>query len=515
MPPRARRWVRPGARTQDYNLVNRLPCTSAAAGTNRSTGGDRANIDTRRPTTPPETPGREPGKDTRLNLPNTSAHHRKSGKRSRNVGVFAVLALAVFLSAAACLNDLTPQGGWSAPVLEDGYFYVGNKDGRIARVEAQSGGFDRNWRATTDEDLSVVSEAPSTGFLGACSAVPRGQAVYGSPLIDDGRLYAAGYACTGNDCEGGVFAIDVDSGAPIWRERVVHISTKIVGRLAMGDDTLVLGTAEVGTDDDPPGYLYAIDPTPDVDLDSQPVGIRIKWRFPAAGNVFSGPAVDDNVAYFGDMSGAFYAVDLADLPEYLNRPESRLLWKFQAEGAITAPPLIADGHIYFGDFAGNFYALSLDGRHDGSLSETELAGTGEWRFEGSDWVWAQAVARNGIVYAATLGGRIFAIDQQTGQAVWQAPAVIEGQVVAQPTFIEHVRGPALAVPSGKSDVYIVSQSNGMILGQLFTDGPVKSSPVVNEGFVYVHTVDGELKTFSAGDLTERRCVETREGGDCG
>ena len=119
------------------------------------------------------------------------------------------------------------------------------------------------------------------------------------------------------------------------------------------------------------------------------------------------------------------------------------------------------------------------------------------------------------MYAATLGGRVFAIDQQTGQAVWPAPAVIDGQIVAQPAIIDHARGPAIAVPSGKSDVYIVSQRDGTILGQLFTDGPVKSSPLVNEGFVYVHTESGELKTFSAGDLTERRCVETREGKDCG
>ena len=159
--------------------------------------------------------------------------------------------------------------------------------------------------------------------------------------------------------------------------------------------------------------------------------------------------------------------------------------------------------------------LSLEGRRGGSLSETEVAGTGEWKFEVREWVWAQALVHEGVVYAATLGGRIFAIDQQTGQAVWQAPAVIEGQVVAQPTLIDHIRGPALAVPSGKSDVYIVSKSSGETLGQLFTDGPVKSSPVVNEGFVYVHTESGELKTYSAGDLTERRCLETREGEDCG
>ncbi len=399
-------------------------------------------------------------------------------------------------------------------MLEEGFFYLGNKDGRIGRIEVQSGNFDRNWPATTNQDLAVVSSQPSTGFLGSCSGVRAGQAIYGSPLIRDGRLYAAGYSCTGNDCEAGVFAVDLESGAPVWRERVVHVPTKIVGRLAMGDDTLVFGTSELDGLDDPPGYLFALDPTPDAATDAEPVGIRIKWQFPTDGNVFSAPAVVDNVAYFGTTGGSLYAVDLEDSPEYLNQPESRLLWKFKAEGAITAPPLVENGKVHFGDFSGNFYALDLEARNRGAMPETSIAPATEWKAEVEAWVWAQALSLNGVVYVSTLGGRVYALDPRSGRSLWPQPAVIEGQIVAQPTAVEHARGPAIAVPSGRADVYVVGLASGDIFGQLFTDAPVKSSPLVSEGFIYVHTEDGELKTFSAGDLTERNCVETREGRNC-
>ncbi len=421
------------------------------------------------------------------------------------------MTLTLLLLAPACLNDLTPQGGWSSPVLQDGYFYVGNKDGRVARIEAQSGSFDHNWRAT---NLQVVSAAPSTGFLGSCGGVPRGQAIYGTPLIEDGTLYAAGYACTGNDCEGGVFAVDLATGDPVWREQVVNISTKIVGKLAMGDGTLVFGTAEVGGEDDPPGYIYAIDPVADAAVGVDPVGVRVKWRFAADGNVYSAPAISGNVAYFGTTGGSLYAVDLADSQEYLNRPEDRLLWKFEAEGAITAPPLIEDGQIYFGDFSGSFYSLNIAARSGGGLSGTALDASSEWKTEVDDWVWAQALALDGILYVSTLGGGVYAFDQASGRPLWPEPGSVEGQVVAQPSPVEHVRGPAIAVPSGKSDVYIVSLASGEIFGQLFTNAPVKSKPLVEEGFIYVHTEGGQLKSFSAGDLTERSCVNTRGGEKC-
>ena len=40
------------------------------------------------------------------------------------------------VSLTGCLNDLTPQGRWSAPVSDGDFIYVGNVDGVLVRVDA-------------------------------------------------------------------------------------------------------------------------------------------------------------------------------------------------------------------------------------------------------------------------------------------------------------------------------------------------------------------------------------------
>jgi len=44
---------------------------------------------------------------------------------------------------------------------------------------------------------------------------------------------------------------------------------------------------------------------------------------------------------------------------------------------------------------------------------------------------------------------------------------------------------------------------------------VKSAPVLLNDFVYVHTLDGELKWFSPSDQTLQGCVVLKDGGRCG
>ena len=41
------------------------------------------------------------------------------------------------VSLTGCLNDLTPQGRWSAPVSDGDFIYVGNVDGVLVRVDAR------------------------------------------------------------------------------------------------------------------------------------------------------------------------------------------------------------------------------------------------------------------------------------------------------------------------------------------------------------------------------------------
>jgi hypothetical protein len=73
---------------------------------------------------------------------------------------------------------------------------------------------------------------------------------------------------------------------------------------------------------------------------------------------------------------------------------------------------------------------------------------------------------------------------------------------------------ALAVPSGKKNVWIISVLDGRELGVFVTDEAVKSTPLVHGDNLYVHALNGDLKWFSVGNTSQLGCVDLKAGGRC-
>ena len=92
-------------------------------------------------------------------------------KRALRRAAFLAAGLALLLLAAACTNDIIPRGGWSGPVFDGGYLYIGGagSGGHIRRIDANTGQLDAAW---------IYPSGKTT--LGA---------IYGSPLISDGIVY--------------------------------------------------------------------------------------------------------------------------------------------------------------------------------------------------------------------------------------------------------------------------------------------------------------------------------------
>ncbi len=414
-----------------------------------------------------------------------------SAARRRLFLASVALSLLLMLAAACSNKDSIPSGGWSGPVASDGYLYLGasGTGGSLIRIDANSGRLDTSWQYPAGK-----------AALGS---------IYGAPLVRDGVIYGAGYTCKGNVCAAEVAAVDAASGNPVWAEGGYDRETKISGRLGAGSNVIVFGTSQVGSEDSTPGYLFALDPARDAGKPlTERVQQRLVWKLPVDGAIVSGPAVVDDVAYFGTMSRTLYAVDLKDDARYRDNVSKRVLWSFKSEGAIIATPLVAGGLVYFGDFQNQFYALNANARRSGRSGPVSAA-EGEWQVEAKAWFWAQPVTEAGVIYAATLGGHIYALDAKTGDSVWPEPAVIEGQVIGTPVFVETQRGRALAVPSTKTDVVLIKLSDGSAQGSLFTGGSVKSSPFVSGDFIFVHALNGEFYTFSAKSQEERSCLQTR------
>ena len=376
------------------------------------------------------------------------------------------------------------------------HVYVGTRDGRLKRVNAETGLLD-------------------PAFDSAPAGADRAIAIYGTPRIADGVIYGAGYGGRGGQSTASIFAVDADTGAPVWAGGSYQLETEIVGAVAVDEGTLVFGTGAIGhKDEPPPGYLYALDTTADANRPLSETITRLKWRLPVGGRVWGTPVVTDGVAYFGSMDGVFHAVDLDDdNPAYDADPQARELWRFKTDATLVAQPLVTQNNVYIGDFKGTLYALDLAARRSDPSGEA-LDPTREWQFGAEGWFWSAPLLDRGILYVGTLSGRVHALDAKTGREQWPAPASIEGQVVAPMALFDHGGVYALAVPSGKEDVWIVSVLDGSGLGKFTTNSPVKAAPVAVGNLVYVHTLNDEFMAFSARDHSRKSCVTLQKGEPC-
>ena len=394
----------------------------------------------------------------------------------------------VMFAAAACVNDLTPQGGWAAPIVEDGKLFVGNLDGNLVRFDPETGSLAPGWRYPSEDGLG---------------------AIYSSPIVIGDNIYGVGYTCRGDDCDGEIFGLNLADGTSIWGQRGLELKTKLVGQIGAVETTLLVGTSALGEEDDgSEGYLYA--------LETGPGSPRLKWRVPLDGNAWSGVTVDGPIAYIATMAGTVYAINASDDERFDSDPASRIQWTFKADSAVAGPIHVENGSIFFGDLASNVYRLNVLSRAAASTTSEVNTGSGEWKVGVGAWVWAKPVVENVVVFVSALDGSIYALDETTGAEKWSTE--IEGQIVSAPTLFDRKRGDtrerALAVPSGEKNVWVVSVIDGQPLGVFVTDEPVKSTPLILGDNLYVHALNGDLKWFSVDNTSQLGCIDLKGGDRC-
>lgn len=445
----------------------------------------------------------------------------------RQKRLIPLLLAVIVIASIACRGALSPGGGWSEPVVRGDSVFIADKDGDLRIFNQNTGQFLNSAAAFfPGEDLEVGK-------------------FYGKPIVTDDVIYLSTYDCSGADCEANIIAIDRnaeslnlqrrDNSGYLWGDlrpftpadqdpadrtefnRWFNIETEIVGDIALHGDTLIFGTSEIGGDNQPGGFLIALDTTP-----GRVDGDRIKWMFPVEERIWGSPIIVDDTAYFTSMDSHVYAVDLSeDISEKIDTSHARLKWSFATDGAATANPLIADGKLYVGDFEGIFYSLDLNARALDTTGRT-LDPSSEWRFDADGWIWAEAVVDGSAVFVSTLNGDVFALDRATGEEIWAAPTEVDGQIVAKPAIYDGPPKPSggrpdrlLAVPSGDDAVWVIDTATGQDLGKFATDSGVKASPVVVGDLIYVHTLDRELQWFSTNDRSQQGCLKLQSGDICG
>ena len=306
--------------------------------------------------------------------PRQRASTRRAGPLLLIVTLFALLVVGG--CTAGSLYDPKP---WAAPVL------LGDETVVIG----------------TDTGHLVVGNIITGLELGRCETGEGRnsvRAIFGAPLLHDGRIYAGGF-------NGVLYAVDPNSLLPESEAECspfFEADSPIVGGPALTPDGVMLVGTE-GTADTERGTLYAIDIA----------NASTLWTFEADSEIWGTPIIGDGLVYVGTLGGTLHAVRMDESP-------GTEAWRHQAEAGIGGMTL-HDGVLYAGSFDDNLYALDA------------TTGAPHWPtpFTADNWFWAAPLVIGDRLFAPSLDHSLYILDKDSGAQVMN-PVRTGGAIQSNP-----------------------------------------------------------------------------------
>ena len=370
----------------------------------------------------------------------------------------ALCALLLLPLLAACTRGIGGEGtGWNPPASKDGVVYVGTKEGQVkAYIDNGFEGVRESWTfplIQTQADLEGVYNTP----------LVVGDLVYVSAL--DGFLYAIDKE-TGN--------LESDGGWRRPRGQPEELDPLIAGPAYDPINDLILAPSE-------DGRLYAY---------AAKSGDQAWNPFRTGAAIWSTPAVDNGIGYFGSHDHKVYAVTLND---------GKQLWQYETGGVVAGKPLVFDGKVIAGSFDKKLYALSVEG------------GAVEWTFEGENWFWAGAVTDGTTIFAPNMDGNIYALDRN-GNLLWKHD--VGSSIVSSPVLVPRglvvaaKEGKLILLDSGAADLGLQRELSNLTLG----DAEVKAPLFADGESVYVGSQDSSVRRIEIkGGQVVMWCRHTEKG----
>ena len=195
--------------------------------------------------------------------------------------------------------------------------------------------------------------------------------------------------------------------------------------------------------------------------------LNILWRFDTGANrndFYASTSVYNNTLYAGTSSQMIYA---------LNTTDGSLKWK-QTIGAKPTIPVAYNDLVFIG--------------HSDGISAFDLDGNVRWNIS-TESVISGPVVDNDIMIFGDKSGQVYAysVDNRTQQ--WHLNFSDEA-------YISSVDNNTIYIVSGKN-CYAVNINDSDILWNFETDGPIKSSPVINDDIVYFGSWDTFIYALNA------------------
>jgi len=381
------------------------------------------------------------------------------------ISLLIALALMAFASAG-CVGTPPPQG--FAGVSTDGEtLFVGTADGKILALNPSARADGESFPAQGEWSYAITKETKGTFGCGT-SQVPS--VLYSNPVLNDGHICIGTY-------DGKVLMMDIESradglGFPQVRSgewlypRTEKTIGPVVGSPAVVGDTVYVSSS-VREGSRTLGVVYAID---------RLYGDELWVSEPLDGKLWVTPAVVDGVVYVSTFDGRLYSLDAVS--------GKVLPWVYEGEFGFVSSPFVGNGMVYVASFDRRLNAVPFG------------ASEAAWTFQAGNWFWATPVLSDGVIYAPSLDGKVYALNAQTGAAVWGTPYDAGEAVAASPLLV----GDSIVVVTKKGDVHVISQSTGMGARvpnptnekATTVNAEVVASPCYLEGIVYVRAQTNTL-----------------------
>lgn len=241
------------------------------------------------------------------------------------------------------------------------------------------------------------------------------------------------------------------------------------------------------------GYLYVLDNEG-----------SLKWKFLAEGPNWTKPVSNAEFVYMASMDHSIYAlsqdIDTASLE--LAKDGSKTLrtdvkWATDLGMAIVADPVLEDGVIYVATIEGKLYALDAN------------SGAILWSFNnGGDLgsIWGTPVLDETIIFFADINGNVYTVEKETGKQHWPSPFSAGGKIVgggaltADGIIFATDAGKLFRINSEKEPKTISSYENA-IYSSIKTDGEnILIAPVGEKGLLSAIDPEGfEVWSFAPSE----------------
>ena len=318
-------------------------------------------------------------------------------------------------------------------------------------------------------------EAPQTGTVVWKTAV--GGKVYSSPVVYNGMVFVTSREVDAPRVYGALNALDAETGAVRWTYR---------DTLAMMDSTPACADGMVFVGDDLSSLIaFDADPSDGIDEGIQDKGGTerdIIWTYENS-SVQGSPVVAAGRVIVPFKGSAKVEPSVQALDEFTGKP----LWKFALpdpnNSSIWSSPAVDSGLVIFGSNNKRLYALDLE------------TGQEVWNFSAKGAIQSSPCIFGDTVYFGSSDWKLYALNLKNGTRKWE-----------RPTGADVTSSPACAngkvfFGSWDNTFYALDAETGEPIWTYPANGPIHSSAAVGGGLVVFGAFDGLV--YAINETTHR------------